>query len=82
MTYDFHGTKTTKSKILPLVNFIEKEEHINWEYCGMSVELAPTVDWNNENVMIRWLDLKEGFNDKIIITSIEEFNNNFIKILG
>ena len=40
---------------------------------GMKVELDPTVDFTNQNLLVRWLDLDEGFNDKIIVYSLKEF---------
>ena len=39
----------------------------------MKVELDPTVDFNSQNILIRWEDLEEGFNDKIIVYSLKEF---------
>ena len=46
----------------------------------MKVELNPTVDFINENIKIRWYNLDGDFNDKVILSSIKDFNNNFIKI--
>ena len=47
---------------------------------GLKVEIDPTIDFNNQNVLIRWVDVEEGFNDKMIIRSVEEFNANFMSI--
>lgn len=43
----------------------------------MSVELDPTVCYSDESILIRWQDLDEGFNDRIVFNTIEEFKKNF-----
>jgi hypothetical protein len=48
-----------------------------FDYMGLKVELDPTVDFANQNMLIRWADVNEGFNDKIIAHSLEEFQENF-----
>jgi len=48
-----------------------------WEYMGLKVEIDPTIDFNSENILVRWLDIEEGFNDKIIVNSLNEFNAIF-----
>ena len=80
MTFDFFGTRKEKSTFNDFVDFIVSQPHNCWEYFGMEVELDPTVDFVNENIKIRWNDVNEGFNDKIILNSIKDFNNNFVKI--
>lgn len=80
MTYDFYGKRSTNGSINALVDYLTEQEHTGWEYYGMSVELDPTVDFNNQNVLIRWLDLEEGFNDRIIVNSLDEFKQHFQKI--
>lgn len=80
MTFDFFGTKKESSSFNDFVNFIISQPHDGWEYFGMNVELNPTVDFINENIKIRWYTLDGDFNDKVILSSIKDFNNNFIKI--
>ena len=80
MTFDFFGTKKESSSFNDFVNYIISQPHDAWEYSGMKVELNPTVDFINENIKIRWYNLDGDFNDKVILSSIKDFNNNFIKI--
>ncbi len=66
------------NSIKSLCNYFESiKPTSNWEYKGMIVELDPTIDFKGNNALIRWLDLNEEFNDKIIVHSLEEFNKNF-----
>ena len=80
MTYDYFGERKENMKINSLVDFLEKSDFVGWIYCGMDVELDPTVDWNNQNVKIRWFNPDEGFNDKVIVGSLEEFEENFKRV--
>ena len=48
-----------------------------WEYNGLKVELDPTIDFKGNDALIRWTDIDEGFNDKIIVDSLEEFLSKF-----
>jgi len=48
-----------------------------WEYNGLKVELDPTVDFKGNDALIRWTDINEGFNDKFLVNSLEEFQLNF-----
>ncbi len=65
-------------KTATLFNFLENiEEGTIWDYCGLSVEIDPTFDFKGDNVLVRWVDIIEGFNDKIIVNSLEEFSQNF-----
>ena len=43
----------------------------------MIVEIDPTIDFTNNNVLIRWREKVEGFNDKIIYYNLAEFKNDF-----
>jgi hypothetical protein len=66
------------NSIRPLFNYFESiNPNSNWEYKGMIVELDPTIDFKANDALIRWLDVNEGFNDKIIVNSLEEFKSNF-----
>lgn len=79
MKFDYHGKYSTEGKIAPLVKLLEKTDSNQlWDYMGLKVEIDPTIDFNNQNVLIRWVDVEEGFNDKMIVYSVEEFNANFI----
>jgi hypothetical protein len=49
----------------------------NWKYKGLIVELDPTIDLKGNNALIRWTDINENFNDKIIVNSLEEFKTYF-----
>ena len=80
MTFDFFGTRKENSTFNNFVDFIISQPHNCWEYFGMEVELDPTVDFNNENIKIRWIDINEGFNDKVILKSKDEFLSMFKKI--
>ncbi len=80
MTFDSFGTRNDNPLFNEFVDFIENESHENWRYQGMNVELDPTVDFNNENIKIRWFELNEGFNDKVILKTKKEFLNTFTKI--
>lgn len=77
MKLDFKGTKPSTTKILPLVDLLQSTDILLWEHMGLKVEIDPTVDLDNENVLLRWLDTEEGFNDKIIVYSLYEFQNLF-----
>ncbi|MBK8442268.1 MAG: hypothetical protein IPL35_02135 [Sphingobacteriales bacterium] len=48
-----------------------------WEYYGLIVNLDPTFDFKENDALIRWTDIQEGFNDKIIVSSLEEFQSMF-----
>lgn len=48
-----------------------------WQYMGLIVEIDPTFDFKDDNALIRWTDIYEGFNDKIIVNSMQEFNAKF-----
>lgn len=48
-----------------------------FDFMGLEVELDPTVDFDYQNILIRWTDINEGFNDKIIVKSLSEFQNHF-----
>jgi len=32
----------------------------------------------NQNALIRWTDVEEGFNEKMTVCSVDEFSTNFI----
>ncbi|APA00212.1 hypothetical protein [Flavobacterium commune] len=82
MKIDFRGIEKTNSKIKPLIDFLKNSNdyHI-WEYMGLKVTIDPTVDCKNENILIRWLDIDEGFNDKKIVYSLSEFQSQFKSVV-
>lgn len=78
MKFDFKGNKESKTKIHSFVAFIDEVNDLQkWSYMGLEVEIDPTVDFNNENILIRWTSIDEGFNDKIIVYSLLEFQSLF-----
>lgn len=81
MRYDFKGKKNSRRRIKSFVDFLDfAKDNSLWLYNGLKVEIDPTVDFNNENVLIRWVDINEGFNDKLIYTTLTEFKKDFILI--
>ena len=79
MKVEYKQNQIPNGNIQDLVKLLEKSSSV-WEYMGMKVEIDPTVDISSQNVLIRWLDLEEGFNDKIIVHSPKEFKTHFKKI--
>lgn len=78
MKLDFKGIENTTSKIQNLILLLEKSNtsHL-WQYMGLKVEIDATIDYTNQNILIRWNDIEEGFNDKIIVHSLRQFNYHF-----
>lgn len=56
---------------------IEIDDLQLFDYMGLEVELDPTVDFADQNMLIRWTDVNEGFNDRMIVRSLEEFQEHF-----
>lgn len=82
MKFDQHGNRQSIGKINTLADFLlEAEDLQKWDYKGLTVEIDPTVDFNNNNVLFRWTDINEGFNDRVIIYSLTEFHKHFHTIL-
>lgn len=82
MKLDFKNSEIASSPILPLVNYLTSinDEQL-WNYLGMKVELDPTIDYKDSNVLVRWTDIEEGFNDKLILNSLDVFNKHFNPII-
>ena len=57
--------------------FQSLKEISRWEYNGLIVALDPTLDFKGNSALIRWKDINEGFNDKLIVNSLVEFKSNF-----
>lgn len=79
MCFDFFGERTDGRDFTIFVDYIASLPHDGWQYMGMSVELDPTVDYKNETIKVRWTELNERFNDKIIIRTKEEFLEHFTR---
>ncbi len=78
MKITYKGKKKSLGIIQSLVSIIENlNENKKWVFNGLTVELDVTVDYSNKNALIRWTDIDEGFNDKLIVNSLAEFELNF-----
>jgi len=78
MKLDYKNSEIASSSIVPLTKYLTSiKEGQLWNYLGMEVEIDPTVDYKDSNVLVRWIDIKEGFNDKLIINSLTVFNKYF-----
>jgi hypothetical protein len=77
MKLDFKGTERNTTKIQSLIDLLQTSDSHLWNYMGFKVEIDPTIDYSNENILVRWLDTDEGFNDKIIVYSLLEFQSLF-----
>lgn len=82
MNFDSKGMPSKKTKIDALIAHLTlANDNQVWKHRGLNVEIDPTVDYNDENILVRWTDIEEGFNDKIIVNSLKEFNQNFKPII-
>ena len=78
MKFDSKGLPQKRTRISNLIGYlIEVKDSQLWEHMGLKVEIDPTVDYGDETILIRWTDIEEGFNDKILVNSLNEFNQNF-----
>lgn len=78
MKFDYKGRFRNKTKINSLITLFENTNSLQiWSYMGLKVEIDPTIDYNNENALIRWTSIEENFNDKIIVSSLLEFQSLF-----
>jgi len=75
MKLDYKGSERSDTKIQGLIDILKSAKDMQlWEHVGLKVEIDPTIDYNSENILVRWLDIEEAFNDKIIVNSLNEFN--------
>ncbi len=82
MKFDSKGYPQKKSRINNLIAYlIRVNDNQIWEFIGLKVEIDPTVDYVDENILVRWTDIEEGFNDKIIVNSLQDFNRHFKPIV-
>ncbi len=78
MKFDYKGEVNTQSKIIDFIEFIkELGDNALLVYKGLIVNIDPTVDYRSENILIRWIDIEEGFNEKKIYSSLAEFKRDF-----
>jgi hypothetical protein len=64
--------------INPLIEYFQSLNQLPvFEFEGLMVEVDPTIDCKANNALIRWTDINEGFNDKLIINSLAEFKSYF-----
>ena len=78
MKFDYKGIKGSKNRNNDFEYFLNSvKDNSLWQYNGFTVEIDPTVDYGNNNVLIRWVDVDEGFNDKIIYYNLAEFKKDF-----
>jgi len=78
MIVEYKGKQENKGEINILVKYLESiDDSQLWKHYGMNVELDSTVDFSSQNVLIRWLDINEEFNDRIIVNSLEQFQSHF-----
>jgi hypothetical protein len=78
MKIELKNSNHKPDAIKPLIEYLQQLNHlIVWEYNGLKVELDPTIDCKGNDALIRWIDINEGFNDKLIVNSLEEFQSKF-----
>lgn len=69
-----HNPNTIK----PLIEYFQSLMQLPvFEFKGLMVEVDPTIDCKANDALIRWTDINEGFNDKLIINSLSEFKAIF-----
>lgn len=78
MKVELKNSNHKPNTIKPLIEYFHSLNQLPvWEFKGLIVELDPTIDCKANDALIRWTDINEGFNDKIIINSLNEFKLNF-----
>lgn len=77
MKIDYLSSKNESSTMKNFVDYLENTEKNLWDYKGFKVEIDPTVDYNSNNILVRWTDIIEGFNDKTIYHSLSDFLADF-----
>lgn len=78
MKFDFKRIENSRSEVSDFVSYLKTiGKGSLWVYQGLIVEIDPTVDFNDENVLIRWTDIQEGFNDKTIYYTLAKFKKDF-----
>lgn len=83
MKVEIKNSDTKPDSINSLLEYFESLSNTpKWEYNGLKVELDPTIDLKGNDALIRWTDVDEGFNDKLLVNSLQEFQSNFRLING
>lgn len=78
MKFDFKGIPVNNSAIEDFIQYLNViNDNQIWIHKGLEVTIDPTVDYKNENILVRWIDIQEGFNDKFILSSLHEFKTLF-----
>lgn len=78
MKYDYKGIKKSTTSIEDFIDLLnDVDDNVLWLYQGLIVEIDPTIDFLSNNVLVRWTDINEGFNDKTIYYSLKDFQNDF-----
>ena len=78
MKFNCKGIKSPVNEINDFIGFLYSvKENSLWSYNGLTVEIDPTLDYSFNNVLIRWVDVNEGFNDKVIYYNLAEFKKDF-----
>ncbi len=77
----FKNQNHTPSEIKSLIHFLNNmPSGTNFWHKGLLVEIDPTIDCKANNALIRWVDLHEGFGDKVMLDSLDEFITEFTPI--
>ncbi len=67
-----------KGTIVSLYNYLLSINPTSlFGFMGLKVEIDPIIDFQSQNVLVRWTDIDEGFNDKVIVESLEDFLHQF-----
>lgn len=67
-----------KGTIVSLYNYLSSINPSSlFDFMGLRVEIDPIIDFQSQNVLVRWTDIDEGFNDKVIVESFEDFLHQF-----
>ena len=78
MNVELKNLNHKPNAINSLIEYLQSLTQIPiWEFNGLIVELDPTIDCKGNDALIRWTDINEGFNDKLIINSLAEFKFYF-----
>lgn len=78
MKIEQKNSSHTPQAIKPLIEYFDSLIELPvFEFQGLTVELDPTIDCKGNDALIRWTDIQEGFNGKLIVNSLEEFKKEF-----
>ncbi len=78
MVIEIKNPNHTPLKMKPLFEYLQSiSDKSLWRYMGMRVALDPTLDFKGDDALIRWTDVEEGYNDKLIVSSLPDFQRFF-----